>query len=190
MSEKTAIGWCDMTFNPWWGCAHVSPAQFMKIGFPKNVWLGTSVEDQKRADERIPTLLNLPAAVRFLSVEPMLGVVDLQNYLYLEWMDTLGTPDTDEEGGWGREMFAALAGHRPGIHWVIAGGESGPKARLMRPEWTWLLKEQCQAAGVAFFGKQGSGLYSERQYNLPDEVWNTKQWPESPAALIPEGRLL
>lgn len=102
-----------------------------------NVWLGTSVEDQRAADERIPHLLATPAAVRFLSCEPLLGPV--------EFSDVTGRSD----------CVAALG--KPaldGIHWVIAGGESGPGARPMHPDWARSLRDQCQAAGVPFFFKQ------------------------------------
>jgi protein gp37 len=91
-----------------------------------NVWLGVSVEHQKAADERIPPLLWTPAAVRFVSAEPLLGRVDLH------------LPD--------------VAIQR--IHWVICGGESGPGARPMHPDWARSLRDQCRAANVPFFFKQ------------------------------------
>ncbi|QMV00138.1 DUF5131 family protein [Devosia sp. D6-9] len=91
-----------------------------------NVWLGTSIEDQPTAETRLPYLCRTPAAVRFVSAEPLLGQVDL---------------------------FAALGGGS-GIHQVIVGGESGPAARPMHPAWARLLRDQCNAAGIAFFFKQ------------------------------------
>lgn len=97
-----------------------------------NVWLGTSVEDQKAADERIPLVLQCPAAVHFLSCEPLLGPVDIDKYL----------PIMKPKGG-GND-----------ISWVIAGGESGPKAQPMHPDWIRTLRDQCQSAGVPFFFKQ------------------------------------
>lgn len=109
-----------------------------------NVWLGTSVENQAAADERIPHLLRCPAAVRFLSCEPLLGGVDLKNiaggggsrYQVLE--PIVGGTDAD----------------RPAIDWVITGGESGNGARPMHPDWVRGLCDQCKAAGVPFFFKQ------------------------------------
>jgi protein gp37 len=95
-----------------------------------NVWLGVSVEDQKRADLRIPALLDTPAAVRWLSCEPLLGSVDLD------------LPAADYIGG------------RRSVDWVVVGGESGPGARPMHPEWARLLREQCRAARVPFHFKQ------------------------------------
>ncbi|MEV4887878.1 phage Gp37/Gp68 family protein [Nonomuraea sp. NPDC055795] len=114
-----------------------------------NVLLGVSVEDQRRANLRIPTLLQTPATRRFLSCEPLLGPVDLSPWLGLEWMESFE--------GWGQEMFASLSGRvgiAGGLHWIIAGGESGPGARPMHPDWARTLRDQCQAAGVPFLFKQ------------------------------------
>jgi protein gp37 len=114
---------------------------------PMNVWIGVTAENQQRADERIPILLETPAAVRFLSVEPMLGEVDLSRYLGVEWMDALD--------GYGHEMFAALNGQVGKLlSWVILGGETGPGARPMEPAWALDVYRQCQAAGVPFFWKR------------------------------------
>jgi protein gp37 len=119
-----------------------------------NVWLGVSVEDQKAADERIPYLLKTPAAVRFLSCEPLLGPVDLSKYLMCQW--------TSEEVDWPKSMHLPdgyppkmkVARILPRIDWVIAGGESGPGARPMQIEWARSLRDQCQSAHVPFFFKQ------------------------------------
>jgi protein gp37 len=97
-----------------------------------NVWLGVSVEDQKTADERIPLLLQTPAAVRWLSVEPLLGPIELQ----APWSAI--NPEYPEHG----------------IHWVVVGGESGPGARPMHPDWARSIRDECVAAGVPFFFKQ------------------------------------
>jgi len=101
-----------------------------------NVWLGVSVEDQEAANLRIPKLLETPAAVRFLSCEPLLGPVDLR--LPEVYRDIDGNLDA------GRRRF----------EWVIVGGESGPGARPMHPDWARSLCGQCVAAGVPFFFKQ------------------------------------
>ena len=98
--------------------------------WPENIWLGTSVEDQERADERIPMLLKYPAKYRFLSCEPLLGLVDLKQ--------------------WTRRLPKSLNN----IDWVIAGGESGPNARAMLPGWARQLRDQCQQADIPFHFKQ------------------------------------
>lgn len=120
-----------------------------------NVWLGTSVENQKAADERIPLLLQTPAAVRFLSMEPLLDSVNLKPL----W------ETCPECGSW--EIYYLRGGNcycddcgvdidkaKIGIDWIIAGGESGPKARPMHPEDPRSIRDQCQTAGVPFFFKQ------------------------------------
>ena len=102
---------------------------------PANIWIGTTVEDQQRADERIPALLKIPARVRFLSCEPLLGLVHLRK---------------------AAKGMAHIEGNvmLDGIHWVICGGESGPHARPMHPDWARILRDQCSAADVPFMFKQ------------------------------------
>jgi protein gp37 len=107
-----------------------------QAGYP-NVWLGTSIEDQATADQRIPHLLNTPAAVRFISAEPLLGPVDMER-VYMDHIDHAFGTSADLHG----------------LDWVIVGGESGPGARPMHPYWARSLRDQCQAAGVKFFFKQ------------------------------------
>jgi protein gp37 len=132
-----------------------------------NVWLGVSVENQRWADNRVPSLLRTPAAVRFLSCEPLLGPVDLSRWLGIEHYDSFG---------WGEEMFATLAGRvgpAGGLGWVIAGGESGPGARPMDPEWVRSLRDQCVAAGVPFLFKQWGGRTPKTGgRDLDGRTWN------------------
>jgi protein gp37 len=104
-----------------------------------NVWLGVSVENQEAADERIPLLLQVPAVVRFLSCEPLLGPVDL-------WGARYQNPNGGRTG--------AVTGWAGGVNWVICGGESGNNARPMHPNWVTGLRDQCVAAEVAFHFKQ------------------------------------
>lgn len=132
-----------------------------------NVWLGISAEDQRRADERMPLLLDTPAAVRFLSAEPLLSGLDLTticlvpkqpwspraaiqvNALTGRYVES-GQP---YRGGWDIDAPPPTGpGHR--LDWVIVGGESGPGARPMHPDWVRSLRDQCQAAEVPFFFKQ------------------------------------
>jgi len=112
-----------------------------------NVWIGSSVEDQVAADERIPHLLKCPAAVRFLSCEPLLGPVDLA----LTRSDRVAHVLKSSSSFPG---FASTGKKESLIHWVICGGESGHKARPMHPDWARSLRDQCQAARVPFFFKQ------------------------------------
>jgi protein gp37 len=119
-------------------------------GFPPNIWIGTSVEDQAAADERIPHLLRVPARVRFLSCEPLLGPVDLSAALTPQWYSV----EVPAPRGIGFPETVQAARLRPRIDWVIAGGESGANARPMHPAWARSLRDQCQAAGVAYFFKQ------------------------------------
>jgi len=113
---------------------------------PENIWLGVSVENQQRADERIPILLQIPAAKRFVSIEPMLGPVDLNEWLWQETTVCWGPGEDD----WGHDIEP----RDDGLDWVICGGESGPGARPMHPAWPRSIRDQCQAAGVPFFFKQ------------------------------------
>lgn len=114
---------------------------------PRSIWLGVSVEDQKRADERIPILLSIPAAVRFLSVEPMLEAIDLH------------LPHRDAPG--------------PAIDWVIVGGESGPNARPCNLDWVRGVIEQCEDVNVACFVKQ-LGSKPIGKY-FPGAPWSTER---------------
>jgi protein gp37 len=135
----------------WPHLQHWKDAAGPTMPWHSNVWFGTSVEDQKTADERIPHLLQVPAAVRFLSCEPLLGPVELDDLvieddgdseLHLDCLSNDVQIEDDEDFGGAT------------IHWVIAGGESGPNARPMHPDWAESLRDQCQAAGVPFFFKQ------------------------------------
>lgn len=130
-----------------------------------NVWLGVSAEDQARADERIPDLLATPAAVRFVSLEPLLGPIDLTRVqaprftpedAEMDWrFDALAIGDTyefqDSLGVW-ESGDGPYREHR--LDQVIVGGESGPKARPIHPDWVRSLRDQCVADGVPFFFKQ------------------------------------
>jgi protein gp37 len=130
------------------------------IRLPPNVWIGTSVEVQKAADERIPHLLKIPAKIRFLSCEPLLGPVDLTDFLYQKCCDCEGTGQHmvglsgDNIVSCGCNDGYSDLGHEDAWHWVICGGESGANVRPMHPDWARSLRDQCQAAGVPFFFKQ------------------------------------
>ncbi|MCJ7996645.1 phage Gp37/Gp68 family protein [Rhizobium cremeum] len=131
-------------------------ARRLRAGWPlPNVWLGVSVEDQKRADERIPILLDTPAAIRWISAEPLLGPVDLRAALLL----------SDDN----KPLF--FNPPRNHIDWVVAGGESGPGARPMHPDWVRSLRDQCKAAAVPFLFKQW-GEWWEVWSEMRDENGN------------------
>lgn len=129
-----------------------------------NVWLGVSVENQATADERIPILLQTPAAVRFVSVEPLLEKIKLEGV-----------------------EFAGLKGNvlLSGIHWIIVGGESGPGARPCNIGWIRSIIKQCKAAGVPVFVKQLGSFPTGHQW-LPDAALSLRdrkggdisEWPE------------
>ncbi len=111
-----------------------------------NVWLGVSVEDQKRADERIPHLLRTPAAVRWISAEPLLAPVD-----FTPWLEDKEPTAAQAYGPRGMHYIRHGA---PWLDWVVIGGESGPKARPFDLQWGRDLIQQCEAAGVPVFMKQ------------------------------------
>jgi protein gp37 len=136
---------------------------------PQNVWLGVSCEDQKTADERIPLLLETPAAIRWISAEPLLGPIDLTQLPTGHWaygkVDVMSgylcgdEPDamTDFEAdpaGWIRKPPSEWERGPHKLDWVVVGGESGPGARSCDISWIRWIVEQCKAAGVPAFVKQ------------------------------------
>ena len=113
------------------------------VGSGNNIWLGVSAENQETADERIPLLLQTPAAVRFVSCEPLLGALVLSPVWIADIWPTGGKT----------------------LHWIICGGESGPNARPMNPDWARSLRDQCKAAHVPFFMKQMA-----KKAPIPDDL--------------------
>lgn len=144
-------------------------------GWPPNAWLGITVVNQEEADRDIPKLLQVPAAVRFLSIEPMLGPVDLTDLVrgdgcsehHFDCLNCDVDPDDDEWAG-------------ATVDWVIVGGESGANARPMHPNWVRSLRDQCKAAGTAFLFKQW-GEFAPNWYNddagdkIPGSEWIDRQ---------------
>jgi protein gp37 len=137
--------------------ARMVPTSWMNGHWPRNAWIGATVVNQEEADRDVPKLLLLPAPVRFLSCEPLLGPLDLDHI-----------PDGNPAPAGNGMFFSALSGEYTGypanceaplpypnkIHWVIAGGESGRSARPMHPDWARSLRDQCAAAGTPFHFKQ------------------------------------
>lgn len=132
---------------------------------PPGIWIGVSVEDQERADERIPLLLQTPAAVRWLSCEPLLGAVDLTQHL---WGRARPCAECTRDADCGCSWYPRGAvPNESALHWAVAGGESGTRARPMHPDWARSLRDQCAAAGVPFFFKQW-GEYITREQSGRD----------------------
>ena len=136
-----------------------------------NVWIGVSVEDQKRADLRIPALLDTPAAVRFLSCEPLLGPVDLDGWLFAFCRRTDGHCPRLERGARCEDCLP----DRQDLHWVIVGGESGHGARPMHPDWVRRLRDRCWQADVPFFFKQ-FGAWGELPRDWPERLASGPEW--------------
>ena len=137
------------------------------VGAP-NVWIGATVVNQAEADRDIPKLLATPASVRFLSIEPMLGPIDLR-----PWFIGCDHGSRPGPGGVGGVMCVDCGGvghNCQRLHWVICGGESGPHARPMHPDWARSLRDQCAAAGVPFLFKQWGehDLSYDRERDDPD----------------------
>lgn len=179
------LDWMMLTKRPG-NIAKMLPSDWGK-GWP-NVWLGCTVVDQAEADRDIPKLLTVPARVRFLSMEPLLGPVDF--YRTSEAMPIDGHPWRNRPVLWGIDL-------------VIVGGESGTGARPMHPDWVRSLRDQCVAAGVAFHFKQWGNwhadalLYTDTQGRCPPPHMNIgkkaagrlldgRTWDEMPAHIAAE----
>lgn len=128
---------------------------------PKNVWLGATIVNQEEADRDIPKLLAAPAVVRFLSMEPLLGPVQVSDFLTPSFPSCAGFVQGEKmEEGYCNECAGHVsdpihkAGSRDSIDWVIVGGESGAGARPTHPDWARSLRDQCAAASVPFLFKQ------------------------------------
>ena len=151
--RETLIGMkeCSADFETW--------LMQWSDGFPpSNVWIGVSVEDQKRADERIPQLLQIPAKVRFLSVEPLLSPIEFG-----------AVP--------GGLVSPIYQNRNSKVDWVIVGGESGPDRRDCGVDAICDVARQCVAAGVPCFVKQDSAFKPGQQGRIPDDIWKLKQFP-------------
>lgn len=136
--------------------------------FLPNLWLGVSCEDQKHADERIPLLLRTAAAVRFLSLEPLLGPIDLLH---------MPRPGNFHDYLTGERESALSKDHTASVDWVIAGAESGPGARPAQIEWFRSIKDQCVAAGVPFFLKQ---FADAKGHKIGTPELDGQQWMQMP----------
>lgn len=171
------------------------------IGEPlPNVWLGVSAEDQARAVERVPDLLETPAAIRFISAEPLLGPIDLTKLDQPNhgggpyWINSLAAT----EMGWFSDEAATIRTDAdpladsglPRLDWIIVGGESGKGARPMHLDWARSIRDQCAAAGVPFFFKQWGGLLPAGQRQANGKLWAPQCGHSLSAAKSVAGRYL
>lgn len=165
---------------------------------PEHIWIGTSAGFQEVADERIPQLLEIPAETRMLSLEPLIGPITLRTWLEpdlpiwpemaspmpgQDYAEPLGDYTAEERGcRWlirhrppgGPNWFENW---KPGIHWVITGGESGPKHRPFDPAWAARVRDECVEAMVAFFHKQNGGRVAKAGGRMLDgRTW--EQFPK------------
>lgn len=152
--------------------------------FPKNVWLGITVVNQEEADRDIPKLLDIPAPVRFLSCEPLLGPINLNRVVLaanLEIVGPINEEGFDKINLTINSLKGAASLKMAPLDWVIIGGESGRNARPMEAQWAIDLIAQCIAVETPVFMKQGS------QANWPDfknfdsfpDMLKVRQWPET-----------
>jgi len=152
-----------------WRVDRVAPLR----GPVENIWLGVSAEDQKWADIRIPALVKTPAAIRFVSAEPLLGPITLHH-------GHTHCPTHDFSGG----FCTGTCPDRITPDWVISGGESGPGARPAHPDWFRQLRDDCTTAGIAYFHKQHGAYTPVRDRPQPGDLWvypdgtSTKWGPE------------
>ncbi|WP_291208926.1 phage Gp37/Gp68 family protein [Hyphomonas sp.] len=179
----------SMTFWNGKGSAYKSSISKQTPPWPlPNVWLGVSVEDQKRADERIPVLLDTPAAVRWISAEPLLRPVSLEKLCLVTKKPGSARAGIHLDALEGRFFESGLPYNNGArLDWIVCGGESGRSARPMHPDWARSLRDQCAAAGTPFFFKQwGEWAPGECADSAPtrtqdaasyyDENWTSPGW--------------
>ncbi|TIM07562.1 phage Gp37/Gp68 family protein [Mesorhizobium sp.] len=163
-----------------------------------NVWLGVSAERQQEADQRVPELLATPAAVRFVSAEPLLGPIDFKKVKTQDISDPLdalrgeGYCDINHGQYAGQRLYHGLKyGCGRGLDWIIVGGESGPSSRPMHPDWARSIRDQCLGAGVPFFFKQW-GEFAPARTSAPPSAADIKQTGDHPVRVGKKaaGRLL
>jgi protein gp37 len=166
VAETTDLTWLLLTKRPMNVLHNVPPS--WHDDWPGHVWVGTTVEDHPKAEHRLRYLCNIPAPVRFVSCEPLLGEVDFTR-VRLTPYSTANVLNGEVRDSRGRiEMLQSLQ-IRP-VDWVIAGGESGAKARITDPNWVRKLRDDCETAKTPFFFKQwGEWAPSANWDGIPDE---------------------
>ena len=148
LKTTPALDWLLLTKRP------ENAKQLLPVGELPNLWLGVTAEDQRRVDERIPILLQLPAVKRFVSYEPALSAIELRPY---------------------------LSGPSSSLEWIIAGAESGPRARPADLDWFRSVRDQCTSASVAFFLKQL--IVNNKKRSTP--ALDGERWTQVPQSPLP-----
>ena len=180
----------DAAGIPWngnWGDRHSQAIASATIWPLPNVWLGVSAEDQTRADERVPELLATPAAIRFVSAEPLLAPIQFDDFCNgHKFIDAL-------RGNWWHDdpdgPNPISRGHEK-IDWIIVGGESGPGARPMHPDWARSIRDQCAGARTAFFFKQWGAYLPGGQMMADGRLWSSAGGNNLHASKTLAGRFL
>jgi len=155
IEETESLYWLLLTKRPQ-NIMRMVPESW-RGGFPEHVWIGASAESQEWLDRRASILCQVPATVRFLSCEPLLGPLNMEHYLFAN------------------DAFDGSPVPNPRINWVIAGGESGKDWRPMDMDWVRGIRDQCVAADVPFFFKQTAGMHPIKEPEL-----DGRQWMECP----------
>lgn len=155
ISSTPHLDWLLLTKRPQ-NVKRIAPLEWLTDGFPANVWLGTTAEDEDRAEQRIPVLLALPAAVHFVSYEPALGPVS-----FARWLPEKGL----------RSRTTSAWKHANALDWIIVGGESGPKARPFALEWAERVVEETRGRAACFVKQLGACVVSE-QRTAPKETFS------------------
>lgn len=176
IQDTPALDWLLLTKRPE-NMLRLARGYWYSTGWPTNVWAGTTTETQEDANRRIPHLLKVPARVRFISAEPLLGPIDL---------DGLGFHVEGEEKPDGN-VLGYMTKASPGIDWVIVGGESGSQARPMTAWWARNLRDHCREAGVAFHFKQW-GEWAPHVLALEKHDIVARQLPDGQLARIGKAR--
>jgi protein gp37 len=166
---REIISQCKVHTECWFIFCTQNPKRYIEFNFPSNCYLLTTVRNQPEADERIPLLLQNKATVLGVSIEPMLGEINFRNKLLPLVEGARGEPETIVENG---------------IDWVIVGGETGPGARPMHPDWVKSILNQCNSAGVPFFFKGWGGrklrIKHEKLKNYESHFIDGKEYREFP----------
>ena len=152
------LDWLLLTKRPE-NIGEMVPVKWFRDGFPSNLWIGASVENQETADKRIPELLKVPAKVRFLSCEPLFAPLDIST-----WLPRFVT-------GCSFSLNPA-----PLVDWVIVGGECGSGARPMQADWVCSIRDQCKAANVPIFIKQMGSEYARRHHFSDPKGGDWLEW--------------